>query len=215
MLRWLFPPLLTLLLVATPACSTTPNVDDLYQQGNAAQAAGNYNEAERIFRSILERDPNAVPAYIYLANALQAQGRRVEAADQILLALQLDPNAVDTYVPPDSPLRANPEAEQAELIASLRRAVEVYPDQAASYMRLAMALADQGELPEAIANFRRAIELSPEQPFLYVRLGQALVEQGNLTEAIAAYQQAIELDPDYIEAQNRLTEAQRLLELRQ
>lgn len=46
-------------------------VDELFRQGNAAQSAGDYREAERIWRQVLQQDPENSGAYNNLGNALR------------------------------------------------------------------------------------------------------------------------------------------------
>ncbi|HAA29565.1 MAG TPA: hypothetical protein DCE56_20045 [Cyanobacteria bacterium UBA8553] len=79
MLHRFFPVLLTLSLVATPLQAIAQNFNLLIQQGNAASQAGNYAEAEAIFRQAIQLDPNDAVAYNNLREAqrlLEQQNNR-------------------------------------------------------------------------------------------------------------------------------------------
>jgi Flp pilus assembly protein TadD len=70
MLNRLFPLILSFSLVTVPTIAIAQSTSDLYRQGNAAQAAGNYREVERIFRRIIQLDPNDARAYYNLGTVL-------------------------------------------------------------------------------------------------------------------------------------------------
>ena len=50
------------------------DIDQLFQQGNAAQSRGDFSEAENIFRQVIKIDSNNAVAYYNLGNALKDQG---------------------------------------------------------------------------------------------------------------------------------------------
>ena len=92
--RKLFVLLLTLSLAII---GFQPAIKQLVENGNAAQKAGNYAQAEAIWKQVLEGDPNNVEAYNNLGNALHKQKKLDESIVQYRKAIQLDPNYVDAY----------------------------------------------------------------------------------------------------------------------
>ncbi len=187
----LFAFLLTVSLVAMPHRAIAQTSDQLFQQGNAAQAAGNFAAAESIWRRVLELNPSNATAYNNLGVTLADQGKFEEAIAAYRQAIELDPDSTIAY---------------NNLVIA--------------YNNLATSLFEQGKFEEAIAAYRQAIELDPDSTtaynnlaIAYNNLGVALADQGKFEEAIAAYRQAIELDPNLPQPQNNLKEAQRALAL--
>ena len=80
------------LLTITSAPVFSQNVEQLYQQGNAAQDKGDFSEAESIFRQVIKIDPNDAKAYYNLGIALSKQGKLKEAIEKYQRSLDLDPN---------------------------------------------------------------------------------------------------------------------------
>jgi len=185
--------LLTLSVAATSPAAVAQSIDQLIEQGTAAQAADNYAQAELIWHRVIEIDPKNAIAYYNLGNALYKQGKLEEAIAAYHQTIQLNPTLAPAYYNLGIALYKQGKLEEA--IAAYRQAIQLDPKDAAAYYNLGIALKAQGKLEEAIAAYRQAIQLDPKFAFAYNNLGVALYDQGKLEEAIAAYRQAIQLDP--------------------
>ncbi|MBD0310350.1 MAG: hypothetical protein ICV80_20270, partial [Microcoleus sp. T1-bin1] len=62
---------LTLSLAGMPKLAVAQTIEELFQQGNAAQSAGNYTQAESIWRRLIQLEPNNAGAYNNLGIALR------------------------------------------------------------------------------------------------------------------------------------------------
>ena len=193
MLRRFLPPLLALSIIAAPLGAIAQSIDQLFRQGNAAQAAGDFAEAEQVFRRVIQLDPQNARAYNNLGNALRSQGKLEEAIVSYHRAIEIDLQYATAYNNLGIALADQGKLEEA--IASFRRAIEIDPQYAFAYNNLGIALRNQGKLEEAIASYRRAIELDPQYAFAYNNMGNALADQGNLEETIASFRRALSL-PD-------------------
>ena len=193
--------LLSLSLLAVPSLAVAQSHSQLFQQGKAAHAAGNYAEAEAIFRRIIRRDPENVFAYNSLGIALYFQGQLEQAIASYHKAIQLDPNFVFAHNNLGIALKGQGQLEQA--IESHQKVLSL-PDgqgQPASahtlaYYGLGTVLHKQGKLEQAIANFLKAIQLDSNHATVYYGLGTVLCDQGKLEQAIANFLKAIQLDPN-------------------
>ena len=67
-----------LILALMPSLAMAQSLDELVQQGKAAQEAGNYAEAERIWQRIIQSEPKNAYAYNSLGIALYEQGKLEE-----------------------------------------------------------------------------------------------------------------------------------------
>jgi superkiller protein 3 len=203
---------LSLSLAATPLVAVAQSIEQLFQQGNAAENLDKHPEAEAIWRKVLELDPKNTSAYNKLGDALRRQGKLNEALIAHRKALQLNPKDAEAYVGLGNVMREQKKLDEA--IAYYRKALQLNPNLAKAYNGLGNALSDQKKLDEAVAAYRKAIQLNPNYADAHNGLGLVLQQQGKLEEAIQEYQQAIKLDPNFATAQNNLKEAQRLLALR-
>ena len=195
--------LLTLSLTSTTQIVFAQNtVQQLFKQGETAEAVGNNSQAETIWRKILRVEPNNGKAYNNLGNALRRQGKLAEALAAHQKALQINHNDAEAYVGIGNVLNAQGKPEEA--LAYHKKALQLNPKLAIAYNGLGIALYNQKKLDEAVAAFQKAIELDPKFAIAYNNLGIALRGQKKLDEAVAAYQKAIELDPKDAAAYNNL-----------
>ena len=198
--------LLTLSLTSTTQIVFAQNtVQQLFKQGETAEAVGNNSQAETIWRKILRVEPNNGRAYNNLGNALRRQGKLAEALAAHQKALQINHNDAEAYVGIGNVLNAQGKPEEA--LAYHKKALQLNPKLAIAYNGLGNALYNQEKLDEAVAAFQKAIELDPKFATAYNNLGNALSDQKKLDEAVAAYQKAIELDPKFAGAYNNLGNA--------
>jgi protein O-GlcNAc transferase len=187
--------LVMLVLLAVPERAAAQSVDELFEQGNAAQSAGRFSEAESIWLRVVRSDPENSFAYNNLGNALADQEKMEEAIAAYRQAIQLDSRNAFPYNGLGTVLKAQGKLDEA--IAAYRQAIQIDPKYAAPYYGLGVALYDQGKLDEAIAAYQQAIQIDPKFAVHYYGLGAVLSDQGKLDEAIAAYRQAIQIDPKY------------------
>jgi tetratricopeptide (TPR) repeat protein len=97
--------------------------------------------------------------------------------------------------------------DQAGAIEVFRQNLTTHPKSAWTFMNLAQALADRGELEEAMLHAARAIELSPEEPALRVRTGLILIKAGKSARAVEQYREAARLGPQDAEVFAQLANA--------
>jgi tetratricopeptide (TPR) repeat protein len=148
--------------------------DDLWQQlgGFAFTAAGQAMEGqseptpevERLYR-------RAIEAYTHVFDARGEETTPAQLANVIAAYMQLqDPAAIDFA----------------------QRAVEVHPQEASLWSRLANALQRNDRLDEAIQALESAKQADPDYRNLWTRQGQMLLEGGNVDQAIEFLREAME-----------------------
>ena len=189
-------------LMSVPALAQAQSIDDLFRQGNAAQDAGDYEQAEATWRQILRLAPDDADAYYNLGNALADQERHEEAESAYREAIRLNPDYADAYSNLGITLADQERHEEAE--SAFRNVIRLAPDNALAYNNLGAVLTDQGRYEEAESAFRNLIRLEPGNASAYFHLGNGLYDQGRYEEAESAYREAIRLNPDYARAYNNL-----------
>ena len=178
---------LTLALMIMPPTTVAQTLEQLWQQGETAQAQKKYPEAERIWRQIIQLDPNSAVAFSNLCAALFRQNKLDEALIFCQKALALDPKLPQTYKNIGDVLYLQKKLTEAEEM--YRRALSL-PD-------------DTSATPTTV------------HTFAHNNLGRLLQEQGKLEAAIAEFEKATKIDPKFEFASNNLQEARRLLSLQQ
>ncbi len=209
---------LTLALMIMPPTTVAQTLEQLWQQGETAQAQKKYPEAERIWRQIIQLDPNSAVAFSNLCAALFRQNKLDEALIFCQKALALDPKLPETYNNLGNVLRVQKKLTEAEEM--YRRAIELDDKYVRAYNGLGIVLANQKKLTEAEEMFRRALALDDKYVFAYIGLGNVLRAQKKLTEAEEMYRRALALDDKYVYAyynlgnvlrdQKKLTEAEEM-----
>lgn len=135
---------------------------------------GRYDEAERISRDLVDRDPADLQARALLGLALAQRGQPDEALRYLIKS-------------PDHPavhlgraLALGQLGDFLEAEAAVRQALKLAPDSAEAHRALGTTLTQQGRHGEALAEFTRALKLDPEnaaaqaaRDAVLLRLGQA------------------------------------------
>lgn len=175
------------------------------RQATHHHQAGQLQQAEQLYRQVLEVEPKNADA-LHLLGVIASQAGEYEAAVNLITqALEIKPNYADAHYNLGNVLDNQGRFEEA--IDCYRRAIEVDPRYIDAYYNLGTALKDQGELEEAIAAYRRALEIKPDFGNALANLGTALLDQGRLDEAIACLRRALEIMPDCVEVDHNLRKA--------
>ena len=179
-------------LTTPPTLVQAQNVDSLFQQGAAAQSAGNYSRAEEIWQQVLQPQPDNAWAYYNLGLALYEQERFKEAATAYLTALYLGtPHDDVVYSGLGNALTQQRRYEEAE--DAYRNALTLNPENSSVYIHLGNALTQQRRYEEAEDAYRNALTLNPDDAWTYYTLGLTLYEQERYEDAIEAYRKSLNI----------------------
>ena len=186
------------------AGEATPALDVLEKLKLAIEAhqAGRLDEAERLYRKILDIDPGHSNANHFLGVIMHHTGRGEEAAQLIAKAIEREPANSSFHFDLGNVLKA-----LGRLDAAADRhleAIRLSPDIAEAHTNLGLVLDLQGRAEDAAACHREAIRLKPESPQGHDNLGCSLQELGLLTDAVASYREAIRHEPEFANAHYNL-----------
>ena len=124
--------------------------------------AGRLAEAERLYRAVLQAQPNQVGIYNNLSIALKDQGKLDEAATVLRRAVAVSPGYATAHSNLGNILYEQGKLADAE--ASYRRAIALKPDMADAHKNLATIVCDRGRYTESLNSYRRAAELTYGDP---------------------------------------------------
>jgi tetratricopeptide (TPR) repeat protein len=100
-------------LVIVPLTVQGQTIKQLFQQGNAAQWAGKYAEAEAIWQRIILQEPKNAVAYKNLGDSLRDQKKLDEAIAAYRNAIQLNPKYATAYNELGNALRDQKKLDEA------------------------------------------------------------------------------------------------------
>jgi len=160
--------------------------------------AGRLQEAESIYRQILQTDPSHVETWRLLGTLAAQAGQPEGAIECVQRALQLNPGLAETHNTLGNIFRA--QGQLAAAVECFQQAVALQPGNAVLLYNLGNALQTQGRPAEAIDCYQRALQLNPNFTEAHNNLGHALKVQGHLAEAIACFERALQLNPQSAEA---------------
>jgi Flp pilus assembly protein TadD len=162
------------------------------------ETAGKLDEAEQLYRAILEIDPQNFAALNRRAILCAKRGEQVEALRLIQAAMRANPASGETATDMGAILDRLGRFEEA--VASYDRALVLRPNNAAALYNRGNSLAKLRQYEKAIASYDRAIAISPAHSEAHNGRGLALAEAGRYAEATAAFTRAIEIDPGHTDA---------------
>ena len=83
-----------------------------------------------------------------------------------------------------------------EALPTLRREVELFPDNAEAHLEIAFDILERGNPSEALASARTAARLLLASPWSHFALGRALLATGSVDQAVAELERASALGPE-------------------
>jgi tetratricopeptide (TPR) repeat protein len=134
--------------------------------------AGDLQAAERIYKGILDIDPDHADA-LHLLGVVAFQSGDLDRAMQcICRAIKLNGTVAKFHCNLGNVFQAQRKLDEA--VQSFRRALELDPQFAEAYLNLGSAFEAQGRIDEAVDAYRQALNLKPHQPEILTNLGLAL-----------------------------------------
>jgi tetratricopeptide (TPR) repeat protein len=178
------------------------NPRQAFARAVAFQREGQPAEAEKLYRGILQLDPDHADALHNLGIVCIQQSRADEAVAPISRAVELNPEAANPHNDLGMALAMLRRFEEAAV--HYRKALEIKPDFTGARSNLANALIALKCSDEAIAQLKAALATQPQSPELHSNLGNALTALGRYDEAVVAYRAALAIRADFAEAHNNL-----------
>lgn len=167
--------------------------------------AGRLAQAERLYRQVLDVEPDNIDALHLLGVMAYQAGDREAAITLYQRALAISPDAAAVASNLGNALRALGDLDGA--VAAQRRAVGADPTFAEAWSNLGIALHEQHKLEEGATAYERAIALDPGYAMAHFNLGNLRKDQGRLKAAIDSWQRVLEIDPEGADAYNNIGNA--------
>jgi predicted O-linked N-acetylglucosamine transferase (SPINDLY family) len=165
----------------------------LHQKGMLA-------EAERLYRQVLNTQPDQFDALHLLGVIKLQQQKDSEAVDLISAALRARPDVVEALCHLGAAL-ANLN-RPGEALHNYDKALAIRPADPVTLFNRGIALACLNRYAEAVPSYQRALTFDPNNALAHYNLGTALRLLRRYPEALASFDKALAIKPDFAEALN-------------
>jgi len=155
-------------------------------------------EAEKIYRSILKRDPNHVEAARLLAGLAIENKQYGEAEVFLRHAASNAPDYGRIWIDLTNTLREQEKLDEAMECAL--KVLEMAPDKPEPHMLIASVAASMNQHEDAIRHYENALKISPDRPGAMSSMAHHLKTVGRQQDSVVMYRKAIEVKPDHAEA---------------
>jgi tetratricopeptide (TPR) repeat protein len=173
-------------------------IAEALRQGVDLHKRGQLDNAERLYRQVLDADARNGDAWHLLGLVSQARGDSATAVEYISRAIEIDPRQPSFHNHLAEMYRGQGRLAEAE--QSCRTALALKEDFAPAHNTLGLVLNRQGRLEEAVDCFRRAVALDPKFALAYANLASTLHALVRLDEAIDCFRRALAIDPNHAQA---------------
>lgn len=168
--------------------------------------AGRVAEAARLYRRVIDADPQNADAFHLLGIATQQMGDMVLGEALIRDAIALNPTAPLFHNNLGKALAAQRRWNDA--VASHRYAVQLAPGYVDGWIGLGLALQGSEDYPAAEAAYRRVLELAPDHVAALNNLGIVLDSLQRHVDAVEVLSRAVALAPTMAEGYGNLGRVQ-------
>lgn len=178
-------------------------IDEALYFGIRLHGIGCLDEAEKLYRKIIEVSPDNPNALHLLGSVCHQQDRNDEASEILRHYLEIYPGDAEAYNTLGNTLALLQENDEAE--DCYRRAISLNQNLASAYNNLGILLMRPGEDPsEALEACRKASELAPNDINCRFNLARTLREAGRTDESVEAFRNTLRLDPSHAGAWQEL-----------
>ena len=173
-------------------------VRELIAQAMDRHRGGRLDEAESLYRRVLELEPGNADALHLLGVIAHQRGSNELAADLIGKAIARNDRAPSFHNNLGNALFALGKVEAAA--EAYRRTLALQPEHADARFNLGAVHQAGGRLDEAASAFEQVLRLRPAHVPAWTNLGAVRYGQGRLAEAATYYQRAVACAPNHAEA---------------
>ena len=176
-----------------PAAHASSADKKVYAKGYRAVRKGEYAQAEKIFRDLLEKNAHDKDARLGLSFVQLKQRNLQDAYDNAARVIMLDPLSARGHALLGAAILGAGEFRLS--VEEFRTALALDQNEALAVAGLAMVDFYENRLPLALPGLRKAASMDPEEPDYVFSLGQAAARSEKYKEAADAYEKFLLIAP--------------------
>jgi tetratricopeptide (TPR) repeat protein len=165
-----------------------------YRLSQDLKTQGYEEEAERIYKALLQWRPEEYRARYLLGNLLARNRRWDEALEQYRKVPPHDKHFVESRLRMSAVLRLLKQHKQAYDL--LFDCAKLHPGNGQLFLSMGKLLYDMEMFPAAVRAFERSVQLLPRDPQAHYLLGFMYTVLGRENWALAAWRKAVDLAPE-------------------
>ena len=169
-----------------------------FQSAMAALQLGKFEDAERLFKTVLRVEPKHFGALNLIGVVLMQCGRFAEAENYFGRALQQNPRSDATLYNYGIVLKAL--KRPIEALEQFDKALQINSSNAETWNNRGTALNDLERYEEALGAFDKALALNPRYAEALCNKGRSLAALGRCEAAVAAFEGALAINNSVAEA---------------
>jgi len=172
---------------------TDTNLHSLAHAAALLLRSGRLQEAESVYRKILELDSENREALFVTAQLLKSQGKEGEAGIYERRFLALGPTQNDVHIRMGRFLHVLGKYEEAE--SAYRKAMELGCNSVELYRSMGDVFLDSGNAAEALNHYQKALKLQPGSAPTHAVMAEACRLLNRLDDALLHARKALAIDP--------------------
>lgn len=169
--------------------------------------AGQWEQAETIYRNVIQQFPQTAEAYNLLGTLYHHKGKHRVAVELTKKAIKLSPKIALYYNSLGNALRESGEGREAE--KAFRKALKIKPDYTSAMNNLGGSVLAKGNISSAISVFIKTLKINPEYYPARHNLGVAYFEKGENDKALDCYRTVMKQKPSYTKSVRNLAETKK------
>jgi predicted O-linked N-acetylglucosamine transferase (SPINDLY family) len=174
------------------------SLDNKLREAVDAHAKGRIEDAERLYKDVLQKRPRD-PVALHYVGVIYLQRNELDAAiSSIRKSIAINNKSSEAYGNLGLALASQGKLDEA--VAAYHQSLRLAPTNAESYCNMAGALIELRRIEEAIDACRKALEIRPDSHLAHYNLGVSLQRQGRVAEAAESFRQALRIMPNLPEA---------------
>ncbi len=194
--------------------SKCKQVDASFWQGelfaaNLLAGAGKKEQAEKMLKEVLQRNPKSFRAYVSLGLMALDSGRVKEGKAYLEEAVKINPEFAQAHYQLGSVALYERDWKTAE--REFKQAIVLDPYSDDSHNNLGLVYLYQGKPKLAEKQYKRALEVNPSYPEAHLNLGNLYASQKKLNQAVDEYVKALVIDPNFSPALSNMSAAYALM----
>ena len=165
----------------------------VYSKGYRALRKGDFQQAEKIFRELLNKDARDIDARLGLSFTLLKQRNLQGAYDNAARVIMQDPLSARGHALLGAAILGAGEFSLS--VEEFRTALALNGDEALAVAGLAMVDFYENRMTMALNGLRKAVDMDPDEPDFVFNLGQAAARSEKYKEAADAYEKFLMIAP--------------------